>query len=233
MGGFRTTMGAPMLSTTRWSGRCASGATRSAPFDQRERDLVTAFAGQAAMAVEQREARAAARGARRRARPQGRRARGAARGRRGGDRPASTCPRCWRRSPNTRSGSPATDGGSIMEYDEDERRFLVRSVYRTEPERDRAAAGDPHPARRDTLVGRAAKLGPADGGARPEYVPSSIRICRCCTTPAGVRWSPYHCCGTGRSSASLVVRREATGGVLERDARRCWRCSPTSRRSRS
>ena len=27
--GFRTTMGAPMLSTTRWSARCASGATRS------------------------------------------------------------------------------------------------------------------------------------------------------------------------------------------------------------
>ena len=38
-------------STTRSSGRSSSGATTSSPFDEREMAIVTAFAGQAAMAV--------------------------------------------------------------------------------------------------------------------------------------------------------------------------------------
>jgi signal transduction histidine kinase/CheY-like chemotaxis protein len=155
--GFRTTMGAPMLVDDEVVGALTVWRNEVGPFDQREQDLVTAFAGQAAMAinsvklVQQLESR------------------GADLARKVGEFEA------LREVGEVVNSSldvanvlativmhavqiSATDGGSIMEYDESERCFLVRSVYQTDP-------GVIEQLRRirihldETLVGRAAKLG--------------------------------------------------------------------------
>jgi GAF domain-containing protein len=196
--GFRTTMGAPMLIDDEVVGALVVWRNEVSPFSQGEQDLVTAFAGQAAMAVNSVKL------------VQQLEARGAELARKVGELEA------LREVGEAVNSSldvvkvlstiakhavkiSATDGGSIMEYDEDARCFLVRSVYQTDPsviERLRATRIHLD----ETLVGRAAKLG------RPLAVPTSTRpnsihTCRCCTTPAGVRWSPYRCCAGARSSA--------------------------------
>ncbi|MEU0093241.1 GAF domain-containing protein [Kribbella sp. NPDC006257] len=155
--GFRTTMGAPMLVDDVVVGALTVWRNEVGPFDQREQDLVTAFAGQAAMAinsvklVQQLEAR------------------GADLARKVGELEA------LREVGEVVNSSldvanvlatiamhavriSATDGGSIMEYDESERCFLVRSVYQTDPsviERLRQIRIHLD----ESLVGRAAKLG--------------------------------------------------------------------------
>jgi signal transduction histidine kinase/CheY-like chemotaxis protein len=161
--GFRSTMGAPMLIDDEVVGALAVWRNEVSPFDQREQDLVTAFAGQAAMAVNSVKL------------VQQLEARGAELARKVGELEAlrevgeavnssldvskvlSTIAKHAVRI-------SATDGGSIMEYDEAERCFLVRSVYQTESsviERLRATRIHLD----ETLVGRAAKLG------RPLAVP--------------------------------------------------------------
>ncbi len=161
--GFRTTMGAPMLIDDEVVGALCLWRNEVSPFDQRERDLVTAFAGQAAMAVNSVKL------------VQQLEARGAELARKVGELEA------LREVGEAVTSSldvskvlatiakhavriSASDGGSIMEYDEDERRFLVRSAYRTDPSvieqlRTTRIHLD------ETLVGRAAKLG------RPMAVP--------------------------------------------------------------
>jgi signal transduction histidine kinase/ActR/RegA family two-component response regulator len=161
--GFRTTMGAPMLVDDEVVGALVVWRNEVSPFDQREQDLVTAFAGQAAMAVNSVKL------------VQQLESRGAELARRVGELEAlreigeavnssldvskvlSTIAKHAVRI-------SATDGGSIMEYDEKQRCFLVRSVYQTDPsviERLRTTRIHLD----ETLVGRAAKLG------RPLAVP--------------------------------------------------------------
>jgi len=161
--GFRTTMGAPMLIDDEVVGALAVWRNEVSPFDQREQNLVTAFAGQAAMAVNSVKL------------VQQLEARGAELARKVGELEAlrevgeavnssldvtkvlSTIAKHAVRI-------SATDGGSIMEYDQDQRCFLVRSVYQTAPrviERLRTTRIHLD----ETLVGRAAKLG------RPLAVP--------------------------------------------------------------
>jgi signal transduction histidine kinase len=166
--GFRTTMGAPMLVDDEVVGALAVWRNEVQPFGQAEQDLVTAFAGQAAMAVNSVKL------------VQQLEARGAELARKVGELEAlrevgeavnssldvSTVLSTIARHAVRIS---ATDGGSIMEYDEDGRCFLVRSVYRTEPEvveRLRVTRINLD----ETLVGRAAKLG------RPIPVPDLGRI---------------------------------------------------------
>ncbi|MFI5694378.1 GAF domain-containing protein [Kribbella sp. NPDC051586] len=163
MAGFRTTMGAPMLVDDEVVGALVVWRNDVSPFGQAEQDLVTAFAGQAAMAVNSVKL------------VQQLEARGAELARKVGELEAlrevgeavnssldvskvlSTVAKHAVRI-------SATDGGSIMEYDENERCFLVRSVYRTDPEVvERLRVTRIH--LDETLVGRAAKLG------RPLAVP--------------------------------------------------------------
>jgi signal transduction histidine kinase/ActR/RegA family two-component response regulator len=161
--GFRTTMGAPMLVDDEVVGALAVWRNEVSPFDEREQGLVTAFAGQAAMAVNSVKL------------VQQLESRGAELARRVGELEAlreigeavnssldvskvlSTIAKHAVRI-------SATDGGSIMEYDEKQRCFLVRSVYQTDPsviERLRTTRIHLD----EALVGRAAKLG------RPLAVP--------------------------------------------------------------
>ncbi len=155
--GFRTTMGAPMLIDDEVVGALSVWRNEVSPFDEREQGLVTAFAGQAAMAVNSVKL------------VQELEARGAELGRKVGELEA------LREVGEVVNSSldvanvlatiakhavriSATDGGSIMEYDEAEQCFLVRSVYHTDPSViDRLRATRIH--LDETLVGRAAKLG--------------------------------------------------------------------------
>ncbi|GAA1645617.1 hypothetical protein GCM10009744_40510 [Kribbella alba] len=155
--GFRTTMGAPMLIDDEVVGALAVWRNEVSPFDEREQAIVTAFAGQAAMAmngvklVQQLESR------------------GAELARKVGELEAlrevgeavnSSLDVANMLSTIVKHAVElsATDGGSIMEYSEDEHSFLVRSVYRTESsviERLRTTRIHLD----ETLVGRAAKVG--------------------------------------------------------------------------
>ncbi|TCN41937.1 GAF domain-containing protein [Kribbella orskensis] len=155
--GFRTTMGAPMLVDDEVVGALTVWRNVVSPFDDREQAIVTAFAGQAAMAVNgvklvrQLEAR------------------GAELARKVGElealREVGEAVNSSLDVANVLSTIAkhavrlsSTDGGSIMEYADDECCFLVRGVYRTEPsvvERLRATRIHLD----ETLVGRAAKLG--------------------------------------------------------------------------
>ncbi|MGY4772404.1 GAF domain-containing protein [Kribbella sp. CWNU-51] len=163
LGGFRTLMAAPMVIDDQVVGALCIWRNEVRPFDEREQNLVTAFAGQAAMAVNSVKL------------VQQLEARGAELARKVGELEA------LREVGEAVNSSldvskvlstiakhavqiSATDGGSIMEYDEDQRQFLVRSVYRTDRsviERLRATRIHLD----ETLVGRAAKLG------RPLAVP--------------------------------------------------------------
>ena len=131
--GFRTTMGAPMLLDDEVVGALSLWRNEVSPFDEREMAIVTAFAGQAAMAVngvqlvQQLEARGAEL-ARKVEELEALREVGEAVGSSlDVDQVLSTIAM----HAVQLSG---TDGGSIMEYSEPERRFMVRSVYQTDPE---------------------------------------------------------------------------------------------------
>ncbi|MER7250488.1 GAF domain-containing protein [Kribbella sp. NPDC000426] len=166
--GFRTTMGAPMLVDDEVVGALAVWRNEVEPFGQAEQDLVTAFAGQAAMAVNSVKL------------VQQLEARGTELARKVGELEALRevgeavnssldVSRVLSTIAKHAVRISATDGGSIMEYDEDERRFLVRSVYRTDPEvveRLRSIRINLD----ETLVGRAAKFG------RPIAVPDLGKV---------------------------------------------------------
>ena len=123
------------------------------PFDEREMAIVTGVRGPGRDGGQRRQARPGARGARRRAGEEGRPARGAAARSARRSAPAWTSTTCSSTIAMHAVELSGTDGGSIMEYAERDRCFLVRSVYRTEPERGRAARGDPDRPRRDARSG--------------------------------------------------------------------------------
>jgi signal transduction histidine kinase/ActR/RegA family two-component response regulator len=155
--GFRTTMGAPMLLDDSVVGVLAVWRNEVSPFDTRELAIVSAFAGQAAMAlngvqlVQQVEARSA---------ELARKVEELEALREIGEAVSSSLDvdNVLSRIATYAVELSETDGGSIMEYSERERGFVVRSVYRTEPavvERLRSVRIGLD----ETLVGRAATEG--------------------------------------------------------------------------
>jgi signal transduction histidine kinase/ActR/RegA family two-component response regulator len=153
--GYRTTMGAPMLLDDEVVGALTLWRNDVSPFDEREMAIVTAFAGQAAMAVNGVKL------------VQELEARGAELAKRVDELEALS-------EVGTAVSSSldvdhvlstiamhavklsGTDGGSIMEYSERDRSFPVRSVYRTKAEvveHLRSIRIDLD----ETLVGRAAR----------------------------------------------------------------------------
>jgi len=152
---FRTTMAAPLLIDDEVVGSLSVWRNEVSPFDEREMAIVTAFAGQAAMAingvklVQELEARRAEL-ARKVDELEALREVGEAVGSSlDVDRVLSTIAM----HAVQLSG---TDGGSIMEYYEHDRCFMVRATYQTEPtviDRLRSIRIELD----ETLVGRAAK----------------------------------------------------------------------------
>ena len=197
--GFRTTMGAPMLLDDEVVGALIVWRNDVSPFDEREMAIVTAFAGQAAMAVNGVQARPAARGPRRRAREEGRRARGAPRGRRGGQ----LQPRRRQRAVDDRHARR----GAVRD-----RRRLDHGVLRARPllpgpqrlpDRRRASSSGCAPSG-STSTRRWSGGRPGSGGRSRSPTSarsSSTRTCGSSTTPAGARWSRSRCCVRTRSSA--------------------------------
>jgi signal transduction histidine kinase/ActR/RegA family two-component response regulator len=153
--GYRTLVGAPMLLDDEVVGALVLWRTEVSPFDEREMAIVTAFAGQAALAVngvklvQQLESR------------------GAELAKRVGELEALRdvgeavsssldVDRVLETIAMHAVQLSGTDGGSIMEYSERDRCFRVRSVYRTHPdvvERLSSVRIDLD----ETLVGRAAR----------------------------------------------------------------------------
>jgi signal transduction histidine kinase/CheY-like chemotaxis protein len=153
--GFRTTMGAPMLLDDQVVGALTVWRNEVSPLDEREMAIVTAFAGQAAMAVngvklvQELESRGAEL-AKKVEELEALREVGEAVGSSlDVDEVLSTIAMHAVRLSRT-------DGGSIMEYSERDRCFLVRSVYQTAPDVvDRL--GSIRIGLDQSLVGRAAK----------------------------------------------------------------------------
>jgi signal transduction histidine kinase/ActR/RegA family two-component response regulator len=155
VGGYRTTMGAPMLLDDEVVGTLNVWRNEVEPFDEREMAIVTAFAGQAAMAVngvnlvQELEARGT---------ELARRVEELEALREVGEAVSSSLDVDHVLSTIAMHAVKlsGTDGGSIMEYSEKDRCFRVRSVYQTRPEvveRLRSIRIDLD----ETLVGRAAR----------------------------------------------------------------------------
>ena len=153
--GFRTTMGAAMVVDDEVVGALAAWRNDVSPFDEREMAIVTAFAAQAAMAVngvhlvqelESRSAELARKVEQLEALNEV------------GDAVSSSLDvdQVLATIAMHAVKLSGTDGGSIMEYSDRDRCFLVRSVYQTEPtvvDRLRSIRIDSD----TTLVGRAAR----------------------------------------------------------------------------
>jgi signal transduction histidine kinase/ActR/RegA family two-component response regulator len=212
VGGFRTTMGAPMLIDDEVVGVLAVWRNEVSQFDEREQNLVTAFAGQAAMAmnsvklVQQLEARSSEL-ARKLGELEALREVGEV------VNSSLDVANVLATIAKHAVRISATDGGSIMEYDEDEQCFLVRSVYQTaasviERLRHTRIHLD------ETLVGRAAKLG------RPLAVPDLSAVERdphlAVLYDAGWRsLVAVPMLREGQIVGSLVVRRMRPGEFAE------------------
>jgi signal transduction histidine kinase/ActR/RegA family two-component response regulator len=210
--GFRTTMGAPMIVDDKVVGAMSIWRNKVSPYGEREMAIVTAFAGQAAMAIN---------GVKLVQELQAGRAELA---RKVGELEA------LRNVGEAVSSSldvdhvlstiamhavelSGTSGGSIMEYDDSERRFAVRSVYRTSPdvvERLRGVRIDID----STLVGRAAKE------RRPLAVPdlSTVDLDPHLQILFDDGWRSVVAVPMLREEriiGSLVVRRKSTGDFTE------------------
>ena len=152
--GFRTTMGAAMVVDDEVVGAMAVWRNEVAPYSEREMDIVTGFAGQAAMAinniklVQELQARRA---------ELARKVEELEALRAVGEAVSSSLDVDAVLSTVTRYAVElsATDGGSIMEYDERACSFSVRAAYRTEPEVIEQLRTVPVNLT-ETLVGRAA-----------------------------------------------------------------------------
>ena len=153
--GFRTTMGAPMMLDDKVIGALSVWRNDVHPFDDREMAIVSAFAGQAAMAVngvklvqelQERRAELARKVDELEALSEV------------GEAVSSSLDidRVLSTIAMHAVELSATDGGSIMEYSERERSFRVRSVYRTD-ERVVDQLRHVRIALDETLVGRAAR----------------------------------------------------------------------------
>ncbi len=212
IGGFRTTMAAPMLIDDGVVGAMVLWRNDVSPFDEREMAIVTAFAGQAAMAingvklVQELEARRA---------ELARKVEELEALREVGEAVGSSLDIDHVLSTITMHAAElsGTDGGSIMEYYENERAFMVRATYRTEPEvierlRHIRIELD------QTLVGRAAKehkpLAVTDLGCRP--LDPHLQV----LYDSG--WRSVLAVPMLREEqivGALIVRRKATGGFSE------------------
>jgi signal transduction histidine kinase len=212
LAGFRTTMGAPLIVDDKVVGAMSIWRNEVSPFGDREMAIVSAFAGQAAMAIngvklvqELQEGRGQL-------------------ARKVGELEA------LREVGEAVSSSldvdhvlstiamhavelSGTGGGSIMEYNDSERRFVVRSVYRTSPQvvdRLRGVRIDSD----STLVGRAAKE------RRPIAVPdlSSVDLDPHLQILFDDGWRSVVAVPMVREEriiGSLVVRRKVTGDFTE------------------
>jgi signal transduction histidine kinase/CheY-like chemotaxis protein len=153
--GFRTTMGAPLILEGEVVGALGLWRNEVSPFDEREMAILTAFAGQAAMAI---NGVKLVQELQKRRTELGRKVDELEALREVGEAVGSTLDldQVLATIATHAVKLSGTDGGSIMEYDGAERRFLVRSVYRTPAEVVQRLQG----VRIDidaTLVGRAAK----------------------------------------------------------------------------
>jgi signal transduction histidine kinase/ActR/RegA family two-component response regulator len=210
--GFRTTMGAPLIVDDEVVGAMAVWRNQVSPFDDREMAIVTAFAGQAAMAIN---------GVRLVRELQERRAELARKVdelealREVGEAVSSILDVDEVLSTIAMHAVElsGTDGGSIMEYDEPERRFMVRRVYQTSPEvvdrlREVRIELD------STLVGRAAKE------RRPIAVAdlSSVDLDPHLRILFDAGWRSLAAVPMLRDEqivGSLIVRRKTTGGFTD------------------
>jgi len=210
--GFRTTMGAPMIVDDQVVGVLNLWRNDVSPFDEREKAIVSAFAGQAAMAINEIKL------------VQQLGARGAELARKVEElealREVAEAVNSSLDVDNVLSTIAmhsvelsATDGGSIMEYVESERCFMVRSVYRTAPAVvDRLRAIRIH--LDETLVGRAAKE------RRPIAVPDlgAIDLDPHLQILFEAGWRSVvivPLLREGQIVGSLVVRRKRTGAFSE------------------
>ena len=210
--GFRTTMGAPMIVDDQVVGVLNIWRNDVSPFDAREQAIVSAFAGQAAMAINEIKL------------VQQLGARGAELARKVEElealREVAEAVNSSLDVDNVLSTIAmhsvelsATDGGSIMEYVESERCFMVRSVYRTAPAVvDRLRAIRIH--LEETLVGRAAKE------RRPIAVPDlgAIDLDPHLQILYDAGWRSVvivPLLREGQIVGSLVVRRKRTGAFSE------------------
>jgi len=210
--GFRTTMGAPMIVDDQVVGVLNIWRNDVSPFDEREKAIVSAFAGQAAMAINEIKL------------VQQLGARGAELARKVEElealREVAEAVNSSLDVDNVLSTIAmhsvelsATDGGSIMEYVESERCFMVRSVYRTAPAVvDRLRAIRIH--LDETLVGRAAKE------RRPIAVPDlgAIDLDPHLQILFEAGWRSVvivPLLREGQIVGSLVVRRKRTGAFSE------------------
>ena len=210
--GFRTTVGAPMILDDQVVGGMSVWRNDVHPFDEREMAIVSAFAVQAAMAlngvqlVQQLESRSAEL-ARKVDELEALRAVGEA------VSSSLDVDDVLDTVAEHAVALSGTDGGSIMEYAERDRCFLVRSVYRTDPEvveQLRSIRIDLD----ETLVGRAAKQ------RRPIVVPDlgaveldpHLRILHDAGWRSLVAVPMLH---EDQVVGSLIVRRKRTGNFSE------------------
>ena len=210
--GFRTTMGAPLILEGEVVGGMTLWRNEVSPFDEREMAIVTAFAGQAAMAinsvklVQELQARRA---------ELARKVDELEALREVGEAVSSSLDldRVLATIAMHAVELSGTDGGSIMEYDAAERRFVVRSVYNTSPEVVQRLQG----VRIDidaTLVGRAAKE------RRPIAVPdlSAVELDPHLRILFEDGWRSLVAVPMLREErilGSLIVRRKLTGDFTE------------------
>ncbi len=209
MGGFRTTVGAPMLLDDEVVGVLVLWRNQVGPFDEQSREVLTTFAAQAAIAVRQvqlvRELET----------------RGAELARRVAELEALNdvgeavsssleLDEVLATVVATAVELSGTDGGSIFEYDEATRLFMLRTAHGTEPELVKRL----HRTRiglHDTIVGRAAVE------ARTLQVPDLD------ATELDEHLAAVHAFGwrsllavpllrEARVVGALVVRRRSTGG---------------------
>jgi signal transduction histidine kinase/ActR/RegA family two-component response regulator len=210
--GYRTTMGAPMLVDDEVVGALTLWRNDASAFDEREMAIVTAFAGQAAMAVNgvKLVQEVEARGAELARRVQELEALSEV-----GEAVSSSLDVDHVLSTIAMHAVrlSGTDGGSIMEYSERDRSFRVRSVYRTKAEvvqRLRAARIDLD----ETLVGRAARE------RRPIAVPDlgQVELDNHLRILHDAGWRSLVVVPMLRKDqivGSLIVRRKRTGDFTE------------------
>ena len=211
--GFRTTMGAPMLLDDEVVGALNVWRNEVRPFDDREMAIVTAFAGQAAMAVNGvklvQELRGAARRARAGRSTSSRRCARSARR----SAPASTSTTCSSTIAMHAVELSGTDGGSIMEYSERERCFLVRSVYRTDP-RSSTGCGPSG----STSTRRSSGVRPGSAGRSRSPTSSAVDLDPHLQILHDAGWRSLVAVPMLREDqivGSLIVRRKRTGDFSE------------------
>ena len=198
MGGFRTTVGAPMLLDDEVVGVLVLWRNEVVPFDEQSRAVLTTFAAQAAIAVRQvqlvRELET----------------RGAELARRVaelealndvGDAVSSSLEldEVLATVVATAVELSGTDGGSIFEYDEDTRLFVLRTAHGTETRAGEATA--PHEdraARHHRGAGGGGGADPAGAGPRRDGARRAPE--RRARLSAGGRCSLSRCCGRRASS---------------------------------